>query len=196
MKRRANLEREIECDGRIITKNTAAIATPQRENAFFPDSAEYEINHALEFATATGNNSQIAFLSLQQKLGPLDWGHNGVNHPTHHRPSHEITLKVGDPRMRMLLQIQCFFSQFQFFIFWVIILTAHPSIRRHLYMALSSSNAFSFLQVTNFAQKGWDPLLFFAQIDELKPIHRWKQEIKFQRLTLKVVCNVLTVLEC
>ena len=61
-----NLEREIESDRRIVTNNTAAIASPQRENAFFPNRTGYAIQQALESETPTRDNCQVALLGLQQ----------------------------------------------------------------------------------------------------------------------------------
>ena len=65
-RKKGNLEREIESDRRIVTNNTAAIASPQRENAFFPNRTGYAIQHALESATPTRHNRQVALLGLQQ----------------------------------------------------------------------------------------------------------------------------------
>lgn len=126
MKRKPNLERKVEGHRRIVTNNTAAITSPQRENALFPDSTGYAIKHALESATPTRHNGQIAFLSLQQQLRPLNWGNNRVHHTAHQRPSHQIALEILHTTIEHLI-----LPKFQSFPLWVIVLCAHPSIPCH-----------------------------------------------------------------
>lgn len=126
MKRKPNLEREIEGHRRIVTNNTAAIASPQRENPFFPDRTRYAIKHALESATPTRHNGQIALLGLQQQLRPLNWGHNRVHDTTHQGPSHQIALEILHTTIQRFL-----LPKFQSFPLWVIVLCAHPSIPCH-----------------------------------------------------------------
>lgn len=94
------LEGKIESDGRVVAKNTAAIASPKRENAFFSNRTDDTIDHALESRTSTPKNGQVALLGLQQELGSLDWGHDRVHNPAHHRPGHEIALEVVQPIVR------------------------------------------------------------------------------------------------
>jgi len=125
-KRKPNLEGEIEGHRRIVTNYTAAIASPQRENAFFPDRSCYAIKHALESATPTRHNGQIALLGLQQQLRPLNWGHNRVHHTAHQGPSHQIALEILHTTIQRLL-----LPKFQSFSLWVIVLCAHPSIPCH-----------------------------------------------------------------
>lgn len=100
-RRRKYLEGEIESDGRVIAKNTAAIAPPERENAFVLDSTDDAIKHAFEPSTACcSNNGDVALLGLQQKLRSLNRGDNRVHNPTHQRPGHQITVEVAQPVVR------------------------------------------------------------------------------------------------
>lgn len=80
------LEREVESYGRVVTEHAAPVASPEGQDAFFTDRAVDEIEHSFELllSRVVADDGDVALLGLEEELGSLDWGHDGVDDARHH----------------------------------------------------------------------------------------------------------------
>lgn len=91
----SNLEGKIDGEGGIVTQHATDIAAPQGQDAFILGDPHNTIQEAFIARVLAVHDHHVAVLGLQEQLGPLHRSHDGVRHPAHERPHHQVLGEVG-----------------------------------------------------------------------------------------------------
>ncbi len=90
-----NLEGKIESQWWIVAKNTAGVATPKREDAFISGNPHNAVHQTLVARMLAICDHHVAVLCLEQQLGSLHRGNDGVCHASHDGTHHQIPWEIG-----------------------------------------------------------------------------------------------------
>jgi hypothetical protein len=93
--RGADLEGEIDGERGVVAKHAADVAAPEGEDAFVFGDSDDAVEEALVALVLAVHDDHVAVLGLQEELGALHGGDDGVRHPAHERAHHEVLGEVG-----------------------------------------------------------------------------------------------------